>query len=129
MGEPQEQNNQLISLENESIYYEGITAEELTETLKNSSQSQAIDIFFNNLRLHIIDPIHLLYDEPQFQQDIQDIKKDGEIKYLKNYKTAEEALTKLTDDEEQVLLLSHIYIKMKEKGYQRYHEKEQCLVR
>jgi len=123
MGEPQEQNNQLISLENESIYYEGITAEELTETLKTSSQFQAIDTFFNNLRLHIIDPIHLLYDEPQFQQDIQNVKKEGERKYLKNYKSAEEVLKNLTDEDEQLLLLSHIYIKMREKGYPRYDEK------
>ena len=128
-GEPQEQDNQLITLENDPIYYEGITPEELAEELKASTQYQAIDNFFNNLHLHIIDPIHLQYDEPQFQQDIQDIKKEAELKYLENYDSAEEAFKKLRDEDEQILLLSHIYIKMREKGYPRYDEKTPCLIK
>lgn len=132
MTDPQEPDNSLISLENDPIYYEGITPEELVTTLKESTQFEAIDNFFNNLHLHIIDPIHLQYDDPQFQKDIQLTKEEAERKYLKNYPSAEEAFKILKDEDEQLLLLSYIYIEMRKKGYPRYNHGEQeteCLVR
>lgn len=128
MGEPQEQNSQLITLENDPIYYEGITPEELIETLSNSDQPRVFPTFFNNLHLHIIDPMHLEYDDPEFQKNIQEIAKEGERKYLKKYGSAEEALKKFSYEDEQHLLLSHIYIKMREKGYPRYDQEKTCLV-
>ncbi len=129
MEEPKEQSDQLVTLENETIYYDGITPEELMETLHNSDQPKVIPTFFNNLHLHIIDPIYLQHDDPQFQKDIQEIKEDGEKTYIRSYESAEEALRKFSFKDEQYLLLSHIYIKMRDKGYIRYDEKKQCLVR
>ncbi|HOF79130.1 MAG TPA: hypothetical protein PKW94_02430 [Candidatus Dojkabacteria bacterium] len=129
MEEPKEQSDQLVTLENETIYYDGITPEELMETLHNSDQPKVIPTFFNNLHLHIIDPIYLQHDDPQFQKDIQEIKEDGEKTYIRSYESAEEALRKFNFKDEQYLLLSHIYIKMRDKGYIRYDEKKQCLVR
>lgn len=129
MGEPKEYDNQLITLENDPIYYEGITPEELIETLHSSDQPRVFSTFFNNLHLHMIDPLYLQYDEPQFQEDIQEVKKEGEKAYLKNYSTAEEAFEKFNFEDEQYLLLSHIYIKMREKDYPRYDKNKQCLVR
>ncbi|HOR06176.1 MAG TPA: hypothetical protein PLE98_02045 [Candidatus Dojkabacteria bacterium] len=129
MEEPKEQSDQLVTLENETIYYDGITPEELMETLHNSDQPKVIPTFFNNLHLHIIDPIYLQHDDPQFQKDIQEIKEEGEETYIRSYESAEEALRKFNFKDEQYLLLSHIYIKMRDKGYIRYDEKKQCLVR
>lgn len=115
MGEPQDSDNSLITLENDPIYYEGITPEELVETLHNSNQRDAIPVFFNNLHLHMIDPIYLQYDEPQFQKDLQETKDEGAKKYLKNYNSVEEALKKFNFEDEQYLLLSHIYIYQNER--------------
>lgn len=132
MVDPQEPDNSLITLENDPIYYEGITPEELTETLITSSQPKVFDCFFSNLHLHFIDPMFLRYDEPQFQIDLQETKEEAEKKYLKDYISAEEALTKFSTEEknqEQILLLSHIYIAMRKKGYPRYDEEKPCLVR
>ena len=134
MKDPQEPDNSLISLENDPIYYKGITAEELAQTLKEYDQPDPVRTFFNNLSMHLIDPIYLEYDDCQFQKDIQEVKKTAETKYLKNYTSAEEALKTLTSEpnDEQILLLSHIYIDMRQKRYPRYNlcdNDEVCLVR
>ena len=48
-GEPQEPDNQLITLENDPIYYEGITPEELLEGIDNSEQPRPRTAFFNKI--------------------------------------------------------------------------------
>lgn len=132
MGEPQEQDNQLISLSNDPLYYEGITPEELLDSIDNSEQPRARIAFFNNLPLRIIDPAYLESPrEENFQKDLQPIKEDATERYLPEGTTAEKSLQKLTLSREDYLLLSHIYIKMREKGYPRYDYDDEkiCLVR
>ena len=133
-GEPQEQDNQLITLENDPIYFDGITPKELVTELNNSEQPRAIPTFFNNLHLHLIDPAYLKLDEPQFQKDIQEIKVDAEKKYITDPRPVEEILLESAQkmrkhSEQENLFLAHVYIKMREKGYPRYDEKKTCLVR
>jgi len=132
MGEPQEPDNQLITLENDPIYYEGITPEELLEGIDNSEQPRARMSFFNNLPLRIIDPSYVEAPrEENFQKDLQPIKEEAVKKYLPEDTTAEKSLQKLTLSREDYLLLSHIYIEMRKKGYPRYDYDDEkiCLVR
>lgn len=133
-GEPQEQDSHLITLENDPIYFDGITPEELVTELNNSEQARAIPTFFNNLHLHVIDPAYLQLDEPQFQKDIQEIKIQAEQRYITDPRPVEDILLESArrmrkNSEQENLFLAHVYIKMREKGYPRYDEEKPCLVR
>lgn len=134
IGEQKEENDQLITLINDPIYHEDITAEELVEQLNNSTQERASAYFFNNLRLHLIDPAYLTYDPPQLQKDIQEIKKEAEKKYITDSRPIEEILLesarKMKENSQQEnLFLAYVYIEMRKKGYPRYDSKKPCLVR
>ena len=129
-GEPQEPDNQLITLENDPIYYEGITPEELLEGIDNSEQPRPRTAFFNNFPLRLIDPAYLEPPREQdFQKDLQPIKEEAVKIYLLEGVSAEKSLQKLTLSKEDYLLLSYMYIKMREKGYPRYDTEKPSLVR
>ena len=129
-GEPQEPDNQLITLENDPIYYEGITPEELLESIDNSEQPRPRTAFFNNFPLRLIDLAYLEASrEHDLQQDLQAIKEEAVKIYLSKDTSAEKSLQKLTLNKEDYLLLSYMYIKMREKGYPRYDTEKPSLVR
>ena len=133
--EPKEGNNE-ITLENDPIYNDSITAEELVQKLDEFAQENkyVYSDYFNNFHLHFIDPAYLKGDNPKLQNDLQNEIRTAEEKHWKNTeKTFMQSINSKrgleTYGKEELPVFAEVYINMIRKGYPRYQMNGDCIIR
>jgi hypothetical protein len=134
--EPTEQANIDLTLTNDPIYRDGITAEELVKQLNSYKETNryAYGDYFNNIHLHFIDPCYLQGDDTQLQKDFQQSKEETLKKYWINQENNFEdsllnSVKKMKFSDTQYLALANVYILMRQKGYPKYDPDKPCITR
>lgn len=122
--EPTSNETTLPDPSEDKYFHQGMTSENLLEVLLKENNPSVCSDYFNNLPLHVIDPIYILGDEKDFRKDFNESLKEAKTAFGKDASfercLLEEQKSGKGLSKDSYEILARIYVSMRNKGYPKY---------